>query len=69
MLRSDSMAATRDVPPIESDPVIEAYKRGVDRTLLRENLKQTPDARVRALMRLQRLAAEARRAGARLRGH
>jgi hypothetical protein len=69
MLRSDAMAATRDVPPIESDPVIEVYKRGVDRTLLRENLKQTPDARVRALMRLQRLAAEARRAGARLRGH
>jgi hypothetical protein len=63
------MAATRGQLPIEPDPVIEAYKRDVDRTLLRENLKQTPDARVLALMRLQRLAAEARRAGARLRGN
>jgi hypothetical protein len=53
MLRSESMAATREQPPIEPDPVIEAYKRDVDRTLLRENLKQTPDARVRALMRLR----------------
>ena len=69
VLRSESMAATRGQLPIEPDPVIEAYKRDVDRTLLRENLKQTPDARVLALMRLQRLAAEARRAGARLRGN
>jgi len=45
------------------DPVIEAYKRDIDRTLLRENLRRTPDERVRALMALQRLAVEARRAG------
>jgi hypothetical protein len=31
------------------DPVIEAYKKDVDRTLLRENLKLTPDQRLRKL--------------------
>ncbi len=39
------------------------YKRDVDRSLLRENLKKTPTERVKALMELQRLAAEARLAG------
>jgi hypothetical protein len=39
-------------PPDFSDPVIEAYKKDVDRTLLRENLKLTPDERFRkAVMR------------------
>ena len=47
----------------DSDPVIEMYKRDLDRSLLRENLKKTPTERVAALMELQRLAAEARRAG------
>lgn len=56
----------RDFPP---DPVIEAYKKDVDRTLLAENLKKTPEQRVRALMALQRLADEAHRAGQSLRGH
>ncbi len=31
------------------DPVIEAYKKDVDRTLIRENLKLTPDQRLRKL--------------------
>jgi hypothetical protein len=31
------------------DPVIEAYKKDVDRTLIRENLKLTPDERLRRL--------------------
>jgi hypothetical protein len=48
------------------DPVIEYYKRDIDRTLLRENLRKTPTERVRSLMALQRLAEEARRAGRRL---
>ena len=30
----------------EPDPVIEAYKKDVDRTLLRENLKLTPQQRL-----------------------
>ncbi len=49
-----------DLPP---DPVIEAYKKDVDVTLIRENLKLTPDERARKLMALQRAAAEFRRAG------
>lgn len=44
------------------DPVVEAYKSGVDRTLLRENLRLTVEERWRKLMDLQRLAAELQRA-------
>lgn len=54
-----------DPPP--RDPVIEAYKGGVDRTLLRENLQKTPQQRVEGLIALLQLAKEARRAGAALR--
>jgi hypothetical protein len=35
-----------------TDPVVEAYKRDVDRTLLRENLKLTPAERLLAVQRL-----------------
>ena len=49
--------------PPPPDPVIEAYKKDVDRTLLRENLKLTPEERIRKLMELQRFAIELRRAG------
>lgn len=49
------------------DPVVEVYKRDVDVTLIRENLKRTPDERVRNLMRLQREAEELARAGRQLR--
>jgi hypothetical protein len=34
-------------PPDYCDPVIEAYKKDVDRTLLRENLKLTVEERIR----------------------
>jgi len=44
------------------DDVIEVYKRDIDRTLLRENLKLSPEERLRKLQRLQRFAAELRRA-------
>lgn len=47
----------------EPDPVIEAYKRDVDRTLIRENLRLTVEERFDALMRLQQFAEELRRAG------
>jgi hypothetical protein len=46
-----------------TDPVVEAYKRDVDRTLIRENLRLTVEERFDALMRLQRFAEELRRAG------
>lgn len=49
------------------DPVIEFYKRGVDRTLIRQNLRKSPEDRIRALEALQRFAAEVRRAGAAVR--
>ena len=49
--------------PSERDPVVDAYKPGIDRTLLIENLKRTPEERVRNLMALQRFAEELRRAG------
>ncbi len=50
-------------PTLDPDPVIDAYKPGVDVTLLRENLKLTPDQRLRRLVDLQRVAEELRRAG------
>jgi hypothetical protein len=42
--------------------VIEAYKKDVDRTLIRENLKLTPEQRLANLERLQEFAIEIRRA-------
>jgi hypothetical protein len=52
----------------EPDPVIEAYKRDIDRTLLRQNLRRTPEERWRNLDAAARLAEEMRRAGAKARG-
>jgi len=52
----------------EPDPVIEAYKQHVDRTLLRANLRRTPEERWRTLAAATRLAEEVRRAGADRRG-
>ena len=49
--------------PLEPDPVIEAYKKDVDRTLLIENLKLSVEERILKLMELQRFAEELRRAG------
>jgi hypothetical protein len=53
------------VPPAtyEPDPVIEAYKKDVDRTLLRENLKRSVESRMQNWMQLQRFAAELRKGG------
>ncbi len=53
------------MPPLDSDPVIEAYKKDVDRTLIRENLKLTPEQRIQNLMALQIFAEELREAGRR----
>ncbi len=56
------------LPPADVfDPVIEAYKKDVDRTLLRENLKLTTEARSRKFEGGMVLVYELRRAGARLR--
>ena len=53
--------ATTSLP--KPDPVIEAYKKDVDRTLLRENLRLTAQQRFENLMQLQRFAGELRKAG------
>jgi hypothetical protein len=49
---------------LEPDPVIEAYKKDVDRSLLRQNLMRTPEERWKVLVAAQRLADELRCAGA-----
>jgi hypothetical protein len=65
-----SNAASRSwVEPATSkpDPVIEAYKKDVDRTLLRANLARTVEERLQNLARLQRFAEELRQVGRHLR--
>ena len=47
---------------LEPDPVIEAYKKDVDRTLIRENLKLTFEERLSNLEALEEFAVEIRRA-------
>jgi hypothetical protein len=53
---------------LEPDPVIEAYKRDVDRTLLRQNLLRTAEERWTNVRASMRLAQELKRAGAKSRG-
>lgn len=53
--------------PSRPDPVVEAYKKDIDRTLIRENLKLSHEQRVLKLMELQRVANELREAGRRFR--
>ncbi len=52
---------------LAEDPVIRAYMAGVDRSLLRENLKLTPAQRLEKFVRFSAFAAEMRRAGSRMR--
>jgi hypothetical protein len=49
------------------DLVIEAYKKDIDRTLLRESLKLTVEERLQNLTQLQRFLEEMQRAGRRAR--
>jgi hypothetical protein len=52
---------------LATDPVVEAYKSGIDLTLLRENLKLTVEERILKLQELSRFADELHRAGRRAR--
>jgi hypothetical protein len=66
------MSNPRDVhhdlaPADYRDPVIEAYKKDIDRTLLRENLKLTVDERFRKFESFARYAGELKEAGRRSR--
>ncbi|HEY5315418.1 MAG TPA: hypothetical protein VIK18_23000 [Pirellulales bacterium] len=49
--------------PFPPDPVIEFYKKDIDRTLLRENLRRTVDERIRNLQQLLAFAETLRQAG------
>jgi len=46
---------------LEPSPVIEAYKKDVDRTLIRENLKLTADERVAKMISVLQFVEELRR--------
>jgi hypothetical protein len=47
------------------DPVVAAYLKDVDRTLLRSNLRLSPEDRIRKLQDFVRFACELREAGRR----
>jgi hypothetical protein len=47
------------------DPVVEAYKAGIDRTLLVEQLRRTPEERLRRIEELQHALLELAAAGRR----
>jgi hypothetical protein len=51
----------------EKDPVIEAYKQDLDKTLIKQSLRLTIQQRVDRLIALQEAAEEFRRAGKQLR--
>lgn len=53
--------------PFPLDPVIEFYKKDIDRSLLRENLRRTVDERVRNLQQLLEFAEALRQAGREMR--
>lgn len=59
--------------PVESlerpDPVVEAYKRDVDRTLFERNLQLSPTERLEQLQRFVAFLAEAGAATRRHAGH
>jgi hypothetical protein len=54
-------------PPDYHDPVVEVYKRDIDRTLLRESLKLTVQQRLEKFERFMETIEELRRAGERSR--
>lgn len=58
LLASDLIAVS-----LEPTPVIEAYKKDVDRTLLRENLKLTTTERIEKMISVLAFAEELRRSG------
>ena len=57
-----------ELPPAdESEPLLDAFKKDVDRTQLIESLKLTPDQRSQVFLRFMEMAYELRRAGQRYR--
>jgi hypothetical protein len=62
----DEHKAPRHPSSHDPDPLVDAYKAGIDRSLLRENLKLTPEERIRKLAAFVRFTARLRQAGRRL---
>jgi len=56
-----------DLPAPPPDPVVEAYKKDVDRTLIREMLTLTPEERILKLQDFVAFAVELQKAGRQLR--
>jgi hypothetical protein len=56
--------AAEPTSELSPDPVIELYKRDVDRTLLREHLKLTPQQRIEKLLSFMRSLERLREAAA-----
>ena len=52
--------------PSGPDPVVGAYKKNLDRSLIRQNLQRSIQERLEALMELQRFAEELQRSGRRI---
>jgi hypothetical protein len=50
-------------PTAVTDPIIELYKRDLDKSLFAENLRLSPQQRLEKLARMQQFAMELRRAG------
>lgn len=61
------LASMREPVEFPVDPVIEAYKKHVDDSLLVAQLGRSPTERIRAVMEMQRLVDEMRRAQAKQR--
>ena len=57
--------ATAKLAPLDPgpDPIIERYKADIDRTLIRENLRKSPEERLLTLQRMQVLVDELHAAG------
>jgi hypothetical protein len=53
-------SSLRPQPDLEPDPVIEAYKKDVDRTLIREQLRRFVDERVGNIIAALRFAESLR---------
>lgn len=65
MAVTKKLTAERDdtVVSSEPDPVVRVYLADVDRTLIRKNLRLTPEERLRQLMALQQFAEDLALAG------
>ena len=51
------------MPPLPPDPVVDAYKKDIDRTLFDRTLALTPEQRIQQLQAFVRLQFDLRRAG------